>query len=83
MLPSIGSVAAAGVIGIVPAAFANLAWDAGFRRGDSPLLAVMAYATPLCSTLLLAALGLESLTGALLIGASLVIIGGFLSRTDA
>jgi drug/metabolite transporter (DMT)-like permease len=43
----------------------------------------MAYATPLCSALLLAALGLESLSGALLIGAILIVIGGFLSRAEA
>lgn len=83
IIPNMGSAAAAGVIGIVPAALANLAWDEGFRRGDSHLLAVMAYATPLCSALLLAALGLESLSGALLIGAILIVIGGFLSRAEA
>lgn len=82
VVPSIGSAAAIGIIGIVPAAFANLAWDEGFRRGDSQLLAVMAYATPLCSTLLLALLGLESLTIAVLIGAILIVLAGFLSRAN-
>jgi drug/metabolite transporter (DMT)-like permease len=81
ILPSIGSAAAAAIIGIVPSAFANLAWDEGFRRGDSHLLAVMAYATPLCSTLLLIALGFESFTASLFAAAILIVVGGILSRT--
>ena len=83
VIPSMGSAAATMIIGIVPAAFANLAWDEGFRRGDSHLLAVMAYATPFCSMLLLAALGLESLSGALLVGGLLIVIAGVLSRTES
>ena len=82
-VPSIRSAAAMGIIGIVPAGFANFAWDQGFRRGDARLLAVMAYATPLCSTLLLALLGLESLTGAVLIGAVCIGVAGLLSRANA
>lgn len=83
VVPTIHSAAAATLIGILPAAFANLAWDEGFRRGDSQLLAVMAYATPVCSALLLIALGLESFTGALLVGAVLTVIAGFCSRTES
>jgi drug/metabolite transporter (DMT)-like permease len=81
--PSVVSVAAAAVIGIVPAAFANWTWDEGFRRGDSRLLAVMAYATPLCSAMLLATLGLEAFTWKLLLGAIVIVIAGLLSRADA
>ena len=62
VLPSGGGIGAAAAVGIVPLACGNLLWDEGFRRGNSQLLAVMAYATPLCSALLLAVLGLESLT---------------------
>jgi drug/metabolite transporter (DMT)-like permease len=58
VMPGIGSAGAAVLVGIVPAAFANLAWDEAFRRGDSQLLAVAAYGTPLCSALLLSLLGL-------------------------
>lgn len=83
IIPRIAGAAAAMVIGIVPAAFANLAWDKGFRRGDSQLLAVMAYATPLCSALLLIALGLESLRWSLLVGAILILIAGLLSHTKS
>ena len=81
-LPTGGGAAAAFAIGIVPGALANWTWDAGFRRGDSQLLAVMAYATPLCSTLLLAAFGLERLTWKLLVGAIFIVVPGMISRTD-
>jgi drug/metabolite transporter (DMT)-like permease len=82
VMPSIGSAAAAAIIGIVPTAFANLAWDEGFRRGDSRLLAVMAYATPLCSALLLAVTGLESFTWKLVIAAIVIMFAGAMSRAD-
>jgi drug/metabolite transporter (DMT)-like permease len=82
VMPTLGGAAAAGVVGIVPAACANLAWDEGFRRGDSQLLAVMAYATPLVSALLLTVLGLESFTWRLLIGAVVIGLAGVLSRAD-
>ncbi len=82
-IPTVGSAAAAAVCGIVPAAFANWTWDEGFRRGDSQLLAVMAYGTPLCSALLLLTLGLQTFTWHLLFGASLIIAAGVLSRADA
>jgi drug/metabolite transporter (DMT)-like permease len=62
-------------------AFAKLAWDKGFRRGDRQLLAVAAYGTPLCSALLLSLLGLESLRWKLLIGALLIVTAGLISRT--
>jgi drug/metabolite transporter (DMT)-like permease len=80
--PSIGGGAAAAAVGIVPAAFANLVWDEGFRKGDSQLLAVAAYGTPLCSAVLLAVLGLESFTWRLLVGAIVIVIAGVMSRTD-
>lgn len=82
MLPSAGGVAAAAAVGIVPLAFGNLLWDEGFRRGDGQLLAVMAYGTPLCSALLLAMLGLESLTWTLGLGALVIVGAGVLSRSD-
>ena len=83
VIPTLGGAAAAVAIGLVPQAIANLAWDEGFRRGDSQLLAVMAYATPLCSALLLTTLGLEPFTWKLLIGALVIMTAGLLSRADA
>ena len=46
----------------------NLVRDQGLRRGDVRLLAVMAYATPLGSALILGLVGMAALTPALLIG---------------
>jgi drug/metabolite transporter (DMT)-like permease len=82
VVPSAGGIAAAAAVGIVPLALGNLVWDEGFRRGDSQLLAVMAYATPLCSALLLAVLGLEPLTWTLGLGAFVIVAAGLLSRGD-
>jgi drug/metabolite transporter (DMT)-like permease len=83
VVPSLGAFAATAVAGMIPLALGNFVWDEGFRRGDSQLLAVMAYATPLCSALLLAALGAALLTWNLLIGAAVIVLAGFLSRADA
>lgn len=82
VLPSAGGIAAAAAVGIVPLACGNLLWDEGFRRGNGQLLAVMAYGTPLCSALLLAFLGLESLTWTLGLGALVIVSAGLLSRSD-
>jgi drug/metabolite transporter (DMT)-like permease len=41
------------------------------------------YGTPLCSALLLALLGLESLSWKLLIGAVVIVTAGLMSRTDS
>jgi drug/metabolite transporter (DMT)-like permease len=81
VIPDPGALAASAAVGIVPLALGNLVWDEGFRRGDARLLAVMAYATPLCSALLLVVLGLELLTRSLLIGAVLIVTAGFVSHT--
>jgi drug/metabolite transporter (DMT)-like permease len=83
VLPKLGSAAAATAVGIVPTAIANVAWDEGFRKGDSRLLAVMAYATPLCSVLLLIVLGLESFTWKLLFGAIVIVMAGVMSRAES
>jgi drug/metabolite transporter (DMT)-like permease len=80
--PSLGAFAATAVAGMIPLALGNYVWDEGFRRGDGHLLAVMAYATPLCSALLLASLGAALLTWNLLAGAIVIVLAGFLSRTD-
>lgn len=83
VVPSLSMMAAMAAIGIIPTALGNFLWDQGFRRGDSKLLAVMAYATPLCSALLLSLLGIEALTWNLLTGAVVIALAGMLSRTNA
>ena len=80
-LPGLAALAASAAVGVLPLALGNLAWDQGFRRGDSRLLTVLAYATPLCSALLLVALGLESMTLALCLGALFIVLAGVLSST--
>jgi drug/metabolite transporter (DMT)-like permease len=81
--PGLGALGAAAAVGVVPLALGNFVWDEGFRRGDSQLLAVLAYATPLCSALLLGAIGLASLTWGLLVGAVVIVTAGVLSRADS
>lgn len=83
VIPDLGALASSAAVGIVPLALGNLVWDEGFRRGDSQLLAVMAYATPLCGAMLLVALGLELLTRSLLLGAVLIVAAGLLSHTKS
>jgi drug/metabolite transporter (DMT)-like permease len=83
VMPGLVALGASAAVGLVPLALGNLVWDQGFRRGDSRLLTVMAYATPLCSALLLVALGLESLTMSLGVGAVLIVFAGWLSNAAA
>jgi len=83
VVPTLGAFAATAVAGIIPLALGNFVWDQGFRRGDGQLLAVMAYATPLCSALLLASLGAALLTWNLLTGAIVIVLAGVLSRADS
>jgi drug/metabolite transporter (DMT)-like permease len=82
LIPSPGAFVAIVIAGIVPQALGNFVWDEGFRRGDSQLLAVLAYATPLCSVLLLAVIGAALVTWNLAIGAVVIVVAGILSRTN-
>jgi drug/metabolite transporter (DMT)-like permease len=80
VVPDAGAFSAIAIAGFIALGVGNFLWDLGFRRGDGQLLAVMAYATPLCSALLLAALGAALLTWNLLIGAVVIVLAGMLSR---
>lgn len=62
-------------IGIAPVTLANVLWDRATRYGQAPLIAGIAYATPIVALGLLAAFGLSSVTFQLLIGACLVVLG--------
>lgn len=64
------------LVGIVPLALGNLAWDHGVRKGNRVLLATLAYATPLVSALFLIAAGLAAPTLGLLGGAALIVAAG-------
>ncbi len=81
VVPDAGAVAAIATAGFIALGVGNFVWDLGFRRGNGQLLAVMAYATPLCSALLLTALGAVLLTWNLLIGAVVTVLAGLLSRS--
>jgi len=82
VMPDLRSAVAVAVIAVVPTAVANLLWDAGLRRGDGRLLAVMSYATPLGSALLLTGLGLQAYSWRLTIGAIIIVVAGLMSRSD-
>jgi drug/metabolite transporter (DMT)-like permease len=64
----------------VALALGNLLWDQGLRRGDSRLLAVMAYATPLVGALILIIADLATPTWNLLFGGLLIVGAGLVSR---
>lgn len=64
-------------LGIGPMGLAFYTWDEGMKRGDIRLLGVASYATPLLSTLILAALGIGK-PGLSLWVAALLITGGAL-----
>jgi drug/metabolite transporter (DMT)-like permease len=83
VLPGARALTAMAISGFLALGLGNFLWDEGFRRGDSHLLAVMAYATPLCSALLLTVLGAAVLTWNLLLGALVIVAAGLLSRTAA
>ena len=66
-------------LGVGPVGAAFFLWDLGMKRGDPRLLGTLAYATPVVSTLLLAAGGFAVLTPALFVAAGLVALGGVLA----
>jgi drug/metabolite transporter (DMT)-like permease len=77
--PDGGVLLAVLVLGIGPVGGAFFLWDFGMKRGDPRLLGTLAYATPVVSTLLLAAGGFAELTPALAGAAGLVALGGLLA----
>lgn len=79
VLPTGSALLSAVLVGAVPLALGNLAWDHGIRRGDRVLLAVLAYATPLVSALLLVATGFAEATLGLLFGGVLIVAAGIIS----
>jgi drug/metabolite transporter (DMT)-like permease len=81
VLPGAANLAAVAIAGFAALGLGTFLWDLGFRHGDGHLLAVMAYATPLCSALLLAAFSNALLTWNLLLGALVIVSAGLLSRT--
>ncbi|MBX6742311.1 MAG: DMT family transporter [Acetobacteraceae bacterium] len=67
------------LLGLGPTGAAFFLWDFGMKHGDPRLLGTLAYATPIASTLLLAATGEGALTWQALVAAALVAGGGLLA----
>lgn len=81
VVPSAASLALVLLIGLLPLSLGALAWDRGIRRGDRRLLAVMAYATPLASALLLFAFGYASMSLGLALGGCMIVAAGIISAS--
>ena len=79
VIPPTGTIICTVLVGIIPLALGNLAWDYGIRRGDRVVLSVLAYATPLVSALILIAAGFASPTLGLLAGGLLIVLAGIIS----
>jgi drug/metabolite transporter (DMT)-like permease len=76
VMPPPAALAGTFLVGGVPLALGNLAWDHGMRKGNRVLLPTLAYATPLVSALLLIGAGLATPTLGLLAGAALIVAAG-------
>jgi drug/metabolite transporter (DMT)-like permease len=66
-------------LGLGPVGAAFVLWDRGMKRGDPRLLGTLAFATPVLSTLILAAAGLAPFTVTTVAAAALVAAGGFVT----
>jgi drug/metabolite transporter (DMT)-like permease len=66
-------------LGLGPVGTAFYLWDEGMKHGDIRLLGVVAYTTPLFSTVILAALGLGAATPAVWLAAALITAGALLA----
>jgi drug/metabolite transporter (DMT)-like permease len=67
------------LLGLGPMGAAFFLWDAGMKQGDPRLLGTLGYATPVASTLLLAAMGEGELGWRVLVAVALVAGGGLLA----
>jgi drug/metabolite transporter (DMT)-like permease len=66
-------------MGVGPVGLAFTLWDVGMKRGDPRLLGTLAFATPVLSTLLLAAAGLAPFTAVTVLASVLVAAGGYVA----
>ena len=66
-------------LGLGPLGAAFALWDVGMKRGDVRLLGTLAFATPVASTLLLAAAGHAPFTATLAAASALVAAGGLVA----
>lgn len=66
-------------LGLGPVGIAFFTWDYGIKRGDLPLLGVLAYGAPLISTLLLVLAGYAESSWVLAISSALIVCGALLA----
>jgi drug/metabolite transporter (DMT)-like permease len=69
-------------LGLGPVGLAFYVWDRGMKHGNMQLLGAASYATPLLSTIIMAALGLGAATGTLWLAAILVTAGALVAASD-
>ena len=70
-------------LGLGPVGAAFLLWDIGMKQGDTSLLGVLAYASPILSTLLLVALDLAEPTWALAVACVLMVVAAVIATRGA
>ncbi len=83
VMPGLTAWAAMIAMGVGPVGAAFALWDVGMKRGDPRLLGTLAFATPVLSTLLLAAAGLAPFTATTVLASVLVAAGGYLAARGA
>jgi drug/metabolite transporter (DMT)-like permease len=66
-------------MGVGPVGAAFFLWDIGMKKGDPRLLGILAYATPVASTLLLCVAGLAPWSVSLALAALMVAAGGIIA----
>ena len=82
VVPDAAAWAAVLALGLGPVGAAFVLWDRGMKRGDPRLLGTLAFATPVLSTLILAAAGFAPFTIVTVAAAALVAAGGFVAARD-
>lgn len=70
-----GQLMAIAGIGVVPLTLSNALWDRAIRSGHTAMISSIAYLTPLAALLLLAVLGVATVSAGALAGAALVVLG--------
>jgi drug/metabolite transporter (DMT)-like permease len=66
-------------LGLGPVGAAFFLWDMGMKRGNVALLGILSYATPVCSTLALAAIGATEIDAQILAACILIVSAALLA----
>ena len=79
VIPTASAAVAVLLLGLGPVDIAFVLWDTGMKHGDPRLLGILAYATPVLSTLFLGLAGFAPLSLTTITAALLVTAGGWLA----